>query len=133
MFDPCAIDMDNPEDEQRSALLVMHSFDGVHIKIAIDLGSMTFMRVLKQAASTTSPQMIDGLRLWSTLPYKIEIIYVVKPPERMFDFIFSTVVARVLSQKMRGRVCVCDSMEEVFRMEEESSVCPSNHTSHSVQ
>lgn len=104
VFKPYLIDKTRIIAEQRASCLVMHECEDVHIGVEVDFSGLTVWKVLSMSSWATRHNMIDGLRLWSTLPHKIDEIRIVKSEDRMFDVIFSTVMSRVLSRKMQSRI-----------------------------
>lgn len=107
-FNPKLIDMYRIEDEQYSSLVIMHKCSHPRIKIIIDAEKLTMWNVLKMSEKASFTNIVDGLRLWSTIPYKIYKIFVISPKSN----IINQIVNMFLSKKIKERTHVFSSREK---------------------
>ena len=106
-FDPSLIDMSRIENEQLDSLVTMHASAHARIKVAIDVEHLSWWEALKMANAASFANIVDGLRLWSTLPYRVDSIVVITTNRAI-----ANQSCRVfLAPKLRGRVHVCDSWQ----------------------
>ena len=115
-FDPARIDFSDPSAEQRASLLVMHEPDRAHcVSIVIDLFDVGLRMATGNLFAVTSSQILDGVRLWSTLSRRIARIVVVRPsgiPKVVWNGMFRQAM-HLLSGKLRARLRVVNSRDEL--------------------
>lgn len=118
-FDPARIDLGAAREEQRASLLVMHDLGRADsaraICVVVDLGAMTLRRALAGVASVRFVEVVDGVRLWSTLPARVHSVRVIPPASlsrRVWGSVFAS-ARQLLSPKLRER-CVSATRAEVL-------------------
>ena len=113
-FTPSKINIDKITSEQQASLKVMHNKDSwSNISVVIDLSELTWslgFRITKQA---TYHNIIDGLRLWSTIPHSIKRIHIIKPRDSNFNWIYGVVISQFLSDKLKKRISLHTFIEEL--------------------
>lgn len=115
-FDPSKVDARHIMTEQRASLAVMHqATKHSRIHVFLDLSAMTLMTAMRTTHRASYHNLVDGLRLWSTIPHSIDGIHIVKPKDAAFQWLYDLIVPRVLSAKLQARLRVWKSSEEVMR------------------
>ena len=109
-FNPYLIDKTNLTSEQRASFLVMHASTYKGIFVIIDMSNVSWSCAMEMTRLASFDQIVDGTRLWTTLPHKILEIAIIKSPDPKFRFILHYILPRVLSQKLRDRLRVYDSI-----------------------
>ena len=108
VFNPSCIEKSKIVEEQWNSLNVMH--EGNHplsITVIIDLKDMTLSHTMRLLRYSKYHNIVDGLRLWSTLPHKYDNVYVIKPSSSgMIAMSLISGGLQLLSPKMRQRVRV---------------------------
>jgi hypothetical protein len=110
-FVPTRIDVERIREEQWASLLVMHRHETSTdpIEIIIDLRELTLSQFWKLSRRATYDQIVDGLRLWSTLPHKVKKVMIVGTKKnKIISRLCHTVANRVLSTKIRTRTVFMD-------------------------
>lgn len=108
-FNPKLIDMNRIEDEQFASLVIMHKYLHSNIKIIIDAEDLTWWSVLKMSEKASFNNIVDGLRLWSSIPYKIDKIFVINSN----SMIVHQIIKVFLSKKIRKRTYVYSSWKKL--------------------
>jgi hypothetical protein len=114
-FVPTRIDAERIREEQWASLLVMHRHETPKdsIDIIIDLRDLTLSYFWNLSRRATYEQIVDGLRLWSTLPHKVRNVRVVESKKNRAMSRFCGVVAkRALSTKIQKRTVFVDKDTE---------------------
>lgn len=116
-FAPGAIDLDNIVDEQTASFAVMHSKkEHCRIKVIIDLSNVGWPLVLRSTRNASFQNIIDGVRLWATLPHSIDQIYIIKSEAPRFETIFKFAISNMLSAKLQERIQIFEKKEDVLQM-----------------
>lgn len=105
-FLPARIDLTQPVAEQQSSLRIMHAKTCTRIHIIIDFEKLTWNKTLQMANQAGFENVVDGLRMWSTLPYKIEQIGIITLSN---NIIINQIANLFLSKKLRQRFHVFES------------------------
>ena len=108
-FDPSKIALENIAKEQKRSLIVMHEDNHpAQITIHIHLEDLTWMFISKLMSSAKHIHIVDGIRLWTTIPHKIRSVVIHRPKHmKSFHFILSTVIPW-LPSKIKTRICIKD-------------------------
>ena len=107
-FDPSKINSDQITEEQRASFIVMHSKkEYCRIEIVLDLTSMTWSEALKLTYKASFSNLVDGLRLWSTIPHSIDKIKIISKDYSRIKIIIKTLLPLMLSPKLQKRIYVC--------------------------
>jgi hypothetical protein len=106
-YDPSKIiNSKNFVAEQRASLIIMHEKQKYsRICVIIDVSNITWSQVLKIINKASFNNIIDGLRLWSTIPHSIEKIHIIKPPENFF-LLHKIILPLILSKKIQKKICI---------------------------
>ena len=106
-YDPSKlIHSNNFAAEQRASLIIMHEKQNYcRICVTIDVSNITWSQVIKITHSASFDNIVDGLRLWSTIPHSIDRIHVLKPPA-IFFVIKKFILPAILSEKMQKKICI---------------------------
>lgn len=92
--------------EQRASLIIMHEKQNYcRICVTIDVSDITWSEVLQITNRASFHNIVDGLRLWSTIPHSIDKIHVIKPPA-IFFLIKKIILPAILSEKMQKKICI---------------------------
>ena len=115
LFNPKLIN-DNITSEQQASLRVMHvKEEWSSISVIIDLSEVTWSLGLRITRKASFNNIIDGLRLWSTIPHSIRRIHIIRPTKDYnFEFIYNIAISRLVSEKLRQRIHVHTSLQEVL-------------------
>lgn len=115
-FDPARIDYSDPSAEQRASLLTMHEQGRARdIVVVVDLYDVTLEAAMAQFARCSFRQIVDGVRLWSTLPRRVRSVLVVRP-RCMSTFTWRSTFGNakgLLSDKLKARMRVVLSRDEL--------------------
>lgn len=105
-FCPTRIDLENIAQEQQKSLVVMHEdHHPVKITIRIQLSDLTWEFISKAMASAEYINIVDGIRLWTTLPYKIKNVVVKKPQNiKAFKFVLPWIISWLPSKIQKRTV-----------------------------
>ena len=102
--------------EQRASFFVMHepsSHSRIHI--IVDLSKLSMATAFSVTSKASYHNIVDGLRLWSTLPHSIDSIYVICPVDIRSKWVLEFIVSRILTRKLQDRLSVYKSFEEVLK------------------
>ena len=107
VFVPSRIDVARMREEQRACLDVMHLRHPTasRIDVVVDLRGVTLGFVWALATRAPRDRVVDGVRLWATLPHKIGSVRVVTR-DRAMAAACAGVARACLSAKLRARVVV---------------------------
>lgn len=106
-FKPSRIAVSDLTSEQRASLFVMHhKREYCRIEVVIDLSDLTRSKAFKLLYKTSYFNLLDGLRLWSTIPHSIDKIHVILPSESWIETLTRVAVQSLLSEKLKSRVCI---------------------------
>ena len=122
-FNPVNLDVNRIAAEQRASMFVMHepsTYSRIHA--VLDLSKITIWTALYITSKASYNNVVDGLRLWSTLPYSIERIYVIRPSDHKFKWMYDFIVPKLLSKKLQARVCVCESLKQAMNLVNEGPI-----------
>ena len=108
-FDPTVIDFDHITREQRNSFIVMHDHSSESITINIILHSLTWTFILKACKRATYENIKDGIRLWSTIPFKIQRINITRPGHLSGWTVMLRIILSWMSEKIQKRIVVIDS------------------------
>lgn len=108
-FNPRLIDMHRIEQEQFSSLVLMHKCSHSRIKIIIDAKELTWWSVIQMSEKASFTNIVDGIRLWSTIPYKIDKIFIINSNFTVIKQILNL----FLSRKIKKRTYVYSSWEKL--------------------
>lgn len=109
-FDPSKINPDKITAEQKASLLVMNNkLEYSRIKIVLDLSKLSWSDAIKMTYSASFSNIVDGIRLWSTIPHSIDKIYIKMNDDSKFHMIKRIILPLVLSPKLLQRMCVCNN------------------------
>jgi len=108
-FDPSQINPDKLTTEQRASLLVMNSkLEYSRIKIVFDLSKLSWSDAIKMTYNASFSNIVDGIRLWSTIPHSIDKIYIKINDDSNFHTVRRIILPLVLSSKLLQRIYVCN-------------------------
>jgi hypothetical protein len=105
-FVPTRIDVDRICEEQAASLAIMHrrATCGAPIAVVVDLRDLTLAFCWSTLFRATRMQVVDGMRLWPTLPHKISTVRILPSKKSaVVSSVCATVVRHVLSAKVRER------------------------------
>ena len=100
-------DLASVTSEQRASLFVIHhKREYCRIEVVIDLSDLTRSKAFKLLYKTSYLNLLDGLRLWSTIPHSIDKIHVILPSEAWIETLTRVAVQSLLSDKLKSRLCI---------------------------
>ena len=111
-FNPSLIDYTLVDQEQYNSLIVMHMSSLKRINVIIDCLSLTWFQALKNATKVKFTNIVDGLRLWKTLPYRIDDIFILSTS----NSIINQIIKLFLSQKIKEKTHVFKSWEDLGKV-----------------
>jgi hypothetical protein len=114
-FNPSNVHPNLISAEQRASLLVMHEPPThARIYIIIDVSNMTLWNALDITSKASYNNIVDGLRLWSTNPYSVEQIHIVRSKDSKLNWVYGFIVPQLLSKKLQERVHVSESLQKTL-------------------
>jgi len=121
-FKPSQITVTEMTSEQRASLFIMHSkSDHCRIQVVIDISDIAWRDAVKMLHSASRFNLVDGFRLWSTIPHSIDRVHVKRPVDSRFDWIKGIVeVSSLLSESMKRKVCTYSDASEINTTIEEA-------------
>lgn len=103
-FCPDMIDRAHISQEQWSSLQIMNKFETTHpITVNVDFKNITWYKAFRMSTAASFQQITDGLRLWSTLPHKIEKINIICPNSSARKIV-ETITMKVINEKIQDRI-----------------------------
>lgn len=115
-FNPSNVDVKCIASEQRASLFVMHEQPRhSRIHVILDISKMTMWTALYTTSKASYGNIVDGLRLWSTIPHSIQEIHVIRSSDSKFQSVYDFIVPRLLSKKLQQRIRVSEAVSEVIR------------------
>ena len=84
------------------------------ISVIIDLSEVTWAWGLRITRKASFNNIVDGLRLWSTIPHSIQRIHIIRPEDSNFDLIYNVAISRLVSEKLKERIHVHTVLQEVL-------------------
>lgn len=111
-FNPSLIDYKLVDQEQYNSLVVMHMSSLKRITVIIDCLNLTWFQALKNATKVKFTNIVDGLRLWKTLPYRFDNIFVLSTS----NSIINQIIKLFLSQKIKEKTNVFKSWEDLGKV-----------------
>lgn len=104
-FDPSQINSDKITAEQRASLFVMNSKpEHSRIQIVLDLSNMSWSEAIQMTYKASFSNIVDGIRLWSTLPHSIDKICITSTNESKIQMIRRNILPLILSSKLLQRI-----------------------------
>ena len=111
-FNPGLIDYKLVDQEQYNSLIIMHMSSLKRISVIIDCLSMTWLQAVKNATMVKFTNIVDGLRLWKTLPYRIDDVFVLSTS----DYMLNQIIKMFLSTKIKKKTHVFKSWEDLNKV-----------------
>lgn len=104
-FKPSRILLTDLTSEQQASFFVMHDKKKYcRIEVVIDLSDLTRSRASRLLYTSSYLNVLDGLRLWSTIPHSIDKISVICSPRSWIETLARLAVQSLLSENLKERV-----------------------------
>lgn len=104
IFQPSHIDPSNISIEQQRSFTTMYNYakEHIHANLIFDFHDFTWSNYFKLLSSVTRVQIIDGIRLWSCIPCRVQSVKIIKSKHMNMTIIH--MVIPLLSSKIRKKI-----------------------------
>ena len=106
------IDYNLADQEQYNSLIVMHASSLKRITVIIDCLDMKWFQTLKKTSNVRFTSIVDGLRLWKTLPYRIERVFILSTS----NSILNNIIKLFLPKKIKEKTHILKSWEDLSKV-----------------